>query len=75
MDQIADLAPELHLEDALFKGDIKDGYYHLLLRRCDQILLAFNFGGDLLLPCCLKCGLKDTPWFFTKAFAPVVAHL
>lgn len=75
MDQLADIAPTLRRDDCLFKADIKDGYYHLRLRRQDQPYLAFSLGGEVFVPACLNCGLKVAPWFFTKAMRPVVAYM
>jgi hypothetical protein len=37
MDQLSDLAPVLRREDCMFKADIQDAYYHLRLRKSDQI--------------------------------------
>jgi Reverse transcriptase (RNA-dependent DNA polymerase) len=75
MDQLADLAPSLRRDDCMFKADIKDAYYHLRLRKEDQIYLSFSVGGVVYVPSCLNCGLAVAPWFFTKAMRPVVAYL
>jgi hypothetical protein len=75
MDQLSDLAPTLRRDDCLFKADIKDAYYHLRLRKEDQIYLSFSVGGVVYVPSCLNCGLSVAPWFFTKAMRPVVAYL
>jgi Reverse transcriptase (RNA-dependent DNA polymerase) len=75
MDQLSDLAPTLRREDCMFKADIQDAYYHLRLRKSDQLYLAFSVGGVVYVPCCLNCGLSVAPWFFTKAMRPVVAYL
>jgi hypothetical protein len=42
MDQLHDLAPALRRGDCLFKADIRDAYYHLRLRKEDQLYLAFS---------------------------------
>lgn len=75
MDQISDLASVLQKGDCLFKADIKDAYYHLRLRKEDQLRLAFFVGDRVYVPLCLNCGLAVAPWFFTKAMAPVVGFL
>jgi hypothetical protein len=75
MDQLSDLAPSLRRDDCLFKADIKDAYYHLRLRKEDQLFLSFSVGGVVYVPACLNCGLSVAPWFFTKAMRPVVSYL
>jgi hypothetical protein len=45
MDQLSDLAPTLRRDDCMFKADIKDAYYHLRLRKEDEIYLSFSVGG------------------------------
>jgi hypothetical protein len=75
MDQLSDLSPVLRPEDCLFKADICDAYYHLRLRKEDELYLSFCVGGVLYVPACLNSGLSVAPWFFTKAMRPVVAFL
>jgi hypothetical protein len=75
MDQLSDLIPTLRRDDCLFKADIKDAYYHLRLRKEDQLYLAFSVGGMVYVPACMNCGLAVAPWFFTKTMRPVVAYL
>lgn len=75
MSQVSDLAATLTRNDALFKCDIKDAYYHLRLRHRDQHRLAFVVCGKVYIPLCLNCGLAVAPWFFTKAMYPVVGFL
>jgi hypothetical protein len=57
MDQLSDLAPSRRRDDCLFKADIQDAYYHLRLRKEDQIYLYFSVDGVLHVPACLNCGL------------------
>jgi hypothetical protein len=74
-DHLHDLAPSLSRNDSLFKADIRDPHYHLRLRKEDQLYLSFCVSGMVHILTCLNCGLSITPWFFTKAMRPVVAHL
>jgi hypothetical protein len=57
IDQLSDLAPTLRRDDCLFKADIRDAYYHLRLRKEDQLYLSFSVGGVVYVPACLNCGL------------------
>jgi hypothetical protein len=75
MDQLSDLAPSLRRDDCLFKADIQDAYYHLRLRKEDQIYLSFSLARVVYVPACLNCGLAVAPWFFTKAMRPFVSLL
>ena len=75
MDQLSDLAQSLRRDDCLFKADIQDAYYHLRLRKEDQLYLSFSVDGVVYVPACLNCGLAVAPWFFTKAMRPVVSFL
>jgi hypothetical protein len=75
MDQLSDLAPALRRDDCLFKADISDAYYHLRLRKEDQLYLSYSVAGVVYIPSCLNCGLSVAPWFFTKAMRPVVSYL
>lgn len=43
MAQVTVLACKLQTDEALLKCDLKDGYYHLHLRRCDELILALDF--------------------------------
>jgi hypothetical protein len=75
MDQLSDLAPSLRRDDCLFKAEIQDAYYHLRLRKEDQLYLSFSVDGVVYVPDCLNCRLAVAPWFFTKAMRPVVSFL
>lgn len=75
MDQLGDLAAVLKPHDSLFRADLRDGYYHLRLRKCDQLKLAFMIGETVYIPFSLNCGLSVAPFFFTKVMRPVVVHL
>jgi hypothetical protein len=41
----------------MFKADIRDAYYHLRLRKVDQLYLSFCVGGVVYVPVYLKYGL------------------
>lgn len=45
MEQLTFIAPTIGRDGCLFKADVKDGYYHLLLCREDLLYLAFILGG------------------------------
>jgi hypothetical protein len=60
MDQLSDLAPSLRRDYCLFKAKIQDAYYHLRLRKEDQIYLAFSLAGVVYVPACLNYGLAVT---------------
>jgi hypothetical protein len=75
MDKLSDLSPVLRREDCLLKADICDAYYHLRLRKEDELYLSFCVGGVVYVLARLKCGLSVVPWFVTKAMRPVVALL
>jgi hypothetical protein len=75
MDQLSDLAPSLRRDDCLFKADIQDAYYHLRLRKEDQLYLSFSVDGVVYVQACINCGLAVAPWFFTKEMRPVVSFL
>jgi hypothetical protein len=75
MDQLSDLSLSLRRDDCLFKADIGDAYYHLRLRKVDQLYLSFCVGGVVYVPACLNCALAVAPWSFSKAMKPVVSYL
>jgi hypothetical protein len=75
MDQLSDLAPSLRRDDCLFKADIQDAYYHLRLRKEEQIYLSFSVERVAYVPAFRNCGLAVAPLFFTKAMRPVVSFL
>jgi hypothetical protein len=54
IDQLADLSPSLRPDDCLLKAYIKNTYYHLRLRKEDQLYLAFRVGGVTYIPACPK---------------------
>jgi hypothetical protein len=62
-------------DDFLFNADINDAYCHLRLRETYQIYLSFRVSGINYIPACQNLGLLVSPWCFTKAMRPVVAHL
>jgi hypothetical protein len=74
MDQLSDLSPVLRREDCMFKADIENAYYHLRLRKSDQLYLAFSVGVVVYVPSFLNCGIAVAPWFLTKAMHPVVPY-
>jgi Reverse transcriptase (RNA-dependent DNA polymerase) len=59
----------------MFKADVKDAYYNLLLRKEDRLCLSFSVGGVVYVRAFLKCGLTVSPWFFTKTMRPMVSYL
>lgn len=75
MDQLGDLVAVLRPRDSLFKADITDAYYHLRLRKTDQMKLSFYVDGVVYVSLSLSCGLSVAPWSFTKLMKPVVSHL
>jgi hypothetical protein len=66
MDTLADLAPQLLPEDVLLKADVRDAYYHLGIRSCNQNKLLFRLGGRFFRPLALNCGLSPAPRLFNK---------
>lgn len=75
MDQLSNLAPVLYALNSLFRVGLKNGYYHRRFRTQDKSKLAFWVLGDIYILLCLNCGLKMTPWFFTKVMNQVIHHL
>ena len=55
--------------------DIKDAYYSLATKACDQNFLCFSWKGQLYHFTCLPNGLSSAPRKFTKIFKVPLAHL
>lgn len=59
MDHISNLASELHKGDHLVKTDIQDAYYHLCVRKDDE--MGLYVGIRIYVPQCFDCVLAVAP--------------
>ena len=57
------------------KIDFKDCFWQVPVAQEDQRFLSFRWRGKVYSFRCLPFGLSVSPWFITKLFRPVIAHL
>ncbi len=69
---IKEVVENIQTGDKLITVDLKDGFFHIPVHRCDQKFLGIAWKGQFFVWSRLPFGLSCSPYYFNKTLRPVV---